>query len=97
MPVEGSAAILVSSGRGVHEAKKAARVLAERGVKTGVIDMPSVDETRLLGLYDSGRPVVVAEQNNGYIWARLMKTLFTNRHSIDTSRLHAVNTLAEKG
>jgi transketolase len=95
-PVEGSSAVLVSSGRGVHEAMEAAHLLEERGVRTGVVDMPSIDETLLLDLYDSGRTVVVAEQNNGYIWVHFTKTLFENRRSIDTSKLHAVNTLDEE-
>ncbi len=95
-PVDGSSVVLVSSGRGVHEAKKAALLLEERGVKTGVVDMPSIDETLLLDLYESGSYIVVAEQNNGYIWTRFMKTLFEKRQKIDTSRLYAVNTLDEK-
>jgi transketolase len=95
-PVDGTSVILVSSGRGVYEAKKAALLLEEGGVKTGVVDMPSIDETLLLELYESGRLIVVAEQNNGYIWTHLMKTLFEKRQKIDTSRLYAVNTLDEK-
>jgi transketolase len=94
-PVEGSSAVVVSSGRGVHEAMEAARLLEERGVRAGVVDMPSIDETLLLDLYDSGKTIVVAEQNNGYIWVHLMKTLFQKRRSIDLSKLHAINTLDE--
>ncbi|MBN2324822.1 MAG: transketolase [Spirochaetes bacterium] len=92
-PVDGSSVVFVSSGRGVYEAKKAAILLGKKGVKTGVVDMPSIDETLFLELYESGRHIVVAEQNNGRIWTHFMKTLFEKKQEIDTSRLHAVNTL----
>ena len=42
-------AVIVSSGRGVHEALAAADECAKRGVRVGVIDMPSVDEECLRG------------------------------------------------
>ena len=97
VPMEDSPAVLISSGRGVHEAKKAAALVGKRGVKTGVVDMPSIDEVLLLELYESGRHIIVAEQNNGYIWVHFMKTLFEKKQNIDTSRIHAVNTLDGEG
>ncbi len=48
-------AVIVSSGRGVHEALAAAKKCAEVGVNVSVVDMPSVDEAMLLHLYDSGK------------------------------------------
>jgi transketolase len=60
---EGDRAVIVSSGRGVHEALAAADLCP--GI--AVVDMPSIDEELLLQLYDSRRLIVFAEQNNGYI------------------------------
>ena len=90
-------AIVISSGRGVHEAVAAAAELEKAGVGVKVVDMPSMDKKLLLELYDSGKPVIVAEQNNGFIWKNLMKTLFDSGKSIDTGRLFPLNTLDGNG
>jgi transketolase len=87
------AAVIVSSGRGVHEALAAAADCAGHGLKVGVVDMPSIDEGLLLELYDSGKRLCFAEQNNGYIWRNFHKILFQRRNPIATDRLMAVNTL----
>ena len=67
------AAVIVSSGRGVHEALAAARVCATAGTDVGVVDMPSIDEELLLELSESGKLVCLAEQNNGYILQNLLQ------------------------
>jgi transketolase C-terminal domain/subunit len=90
-------AVLVSSGRGVFEALAAADLLAESGIPTGVVDMPSIDEPLLLELYDSGKRVFVAEQNNGFIWSHFQRALFRQKGNIDTERLTAINTLGANG
>jgi transketolase len=72
-------AMIVSSGRGVHEALAASEICAAEGVGVGVVDMPSIDEELLLQLFDSGKPVLIAEQNNGYIWQNLLKVLYRRR------------------
>jgi transketolase len=90
-------AVIVSSGRGVHEAMRAADILLADGIAVGVVDMPSVDAARLLELHQSGRLVVIAEQNNGYIWSQLRRVLFASSPHIDTSSLVAVNTLGPSG
>ena len=59
--------------------------------------MPSIDETLLLELYDSGKPVIVAEQNNGYIFSEYRRLLFMQGDTIDPTRLKAVNTLDGQG
>ena len=41
-------AVIVSSGRGVHEALAAADAVRKRGIAVGVVDMPSIDEELLL-------------------------------------------------
>ena len=90
-------AVIVSSLRGVHEALAAAKELEKSGIKVGVVDMPSIDESFLLKLHDSGKLIVVAEQNNGYIWPELKKLLFKNRKQIDNTSLLAINTLDPEG
>lgn len=90
-------AVLVSSGRGVHEALAAAKELGKSGIVAGVVDMPSIDERLLLDLYDSGKLIVIAEQNNGYIWSEYRKLLVKSKKTIDTSRTIAINTLDNNG
>jgi transketolase C-terminal domain/subunit len=90
-------AVLVSSGRGVHEALAAAEALEESGIKVKVVDMPSVDKALLLKLCDSGKPLVIAEQNNGFILSEYQKLLFTLGKAVDPSRFMAINTLDEQG
>jgi transketolase len=90
-------AVIVSSGRGAFEALRAAELLAESGIAAGVVDMPSIDEPLLLDLYDFGKPVIVAEQNNGFIWSHYQRVLFRNREHIDPGRLTAINTLRRDG
>jgi transketolase N-terminal domain/subunit/transketolase C-terminal domain/subunit len=91
---EDDRAFLVSSGRGVHEALAAAALCP--GV--AVVDMPSIDEDLLLKLYDSGKPVFFAEQNNGYICQNFLKILHRRRPANDgTTQITAVNTLDEQG
>ena len=91
-------AVIVSSGRGVHEALAAAKKCAEAGVNVSVVDMPSVDEAMLVRLYDSGKLLVFAEQNNGYLWQNFLKTLYRQKKQAgDLSRVLAINTLDRDG
>jgi transketolase N-terminal domain/subunit/transketolase C-terminal domain/subunit len=91
---EGERAMIVSSGRGVHEALAAADLCS--GV--GVVDMPSIDADLLLRLHDSGKLIVFAEQNNGYIFQNFLKVLYRRRASAcDVSQVAAVNTLSPEG
>ena len=89
--------VIVSSGRGVHEALSAADILRDDGIAAGVVDMPSVDSDGLLELYRSGKLVVIAEQNNGYLWSQLKRVLFARSKHIDTDSLVAINTLGPAG
>jgi hypothetical protein len=77
----------------VHEAL-AASVLGER---IGVVDMPSIDEELLLRLYDSGKKLCFAEQNNGYLMDAFVKILYRHRKRCDWDRVVAVNTLDADG
>jgi transketolase len=95
----GDVAVIVSSGRGVHEALAAARECASNGIHAGVVDMPSIDEDLLIQLYESGKIVCLAEQNNGYILQNLLKILFRRRKSgwASVDRILPINTLDAAG
>ncbi len=90
-------AVIVSSGRGMHEALAVAKRLEQEGIRVGVVDMPSIDEQLLLDLYNSEKMIVIAEQNNGYIWSEYRKVLFKTNKTIDTTRLVPINTLDQDG
>jgi transketolase len=91
------AAVIVSSGRGVHEALAAAAECSTHGISVGVVDMPSTDEQLLLELHASGRLLFIAEQNNGYIWQNILKILYRRRRGGDLSKVITINTLGESG
>jgi transketolase len=92
-------AVIVSAGRGVHEALGAADRCARDGVSVGVVDMPSVDEDRLVALLESGQLVVLAEQNNGFLLQHLLRVIYRRRpqDAAGLSRVIAVNTLNANG
>jgi transketolase C-terminal domain/subunit len=93
-------AIVISSGRGVHEALKAAEICAEKGVKIAVVDMPSIDEDLMIELYRRGLPILFAEQNNGFLWENFLKVLYRHRGDTDTAglgRVSTINTLDKQG
>jgi transketolase len=94
------AAVIISSGRGVHEALAAEEICAKAGVDVGIVDMPSIDDELLLRLFDSGQRMFFAEQNNGYIWQNFLKVLYRHRkklRSADFDRVVAVNALDKNG
>ena len=90
-------AVIISSGRGVHEALNAAKLLEQAGIMAGVVDMPSIDEKLLRTLYDSGKLLVFAEQNNGYVWPACRRVLFKHYATLDVTRLLPINTLNTEG
>ena len=67
---------------------------AKRGIAVGVVDMPSIDEAKLLSLSASGKLIVFAEQNNGFLWQNALKT--AARHGKSLGRIVAVNTLTRE-
>jgi len=93
-------ATILSSGRGVHEALAAARKCSAEGLPVGVVDMPSIDEELLLELYNSGQLLILAEQNNGYIWQNFLKVLYRHRDRLKADgwdRIITINTLKSDG
>jgi transketolase len=87
-------AVIISSGRGTHESLTAAAVLAQRGIETGVVDMPSVDPELLMSLALSGKLLLFAEQNNGYLWQNFLKVLYRNRATATADILKRVLTIS---
>ncbi len=68
------------------------------GIGVAVVDMPSIDDGLLLQLYDSGKLLIFAEQNNGYIWQNFLKVLYRHRKaSADLARVATINTLDAQG
>ena len=90
-------AVIISSGRGVHEALAAAGELEKSSIKVGVVDMPSIDEKLLLELYKSGKLLVIAEQNNGFIWSGFQQMISMHKETLDLSRLLPINCLDARG
>ena len=84
-------AVIVTSGRAVHEALAASAECARLGIKVGVVDMPSVDEETLLNLGSSGKLMVFAEQNNGFLWQNYARVAL--RHRRGFGRVMAINAL----
>jgi transketolase len=92
-------AVIVSSGRGVHEALGAAVQCAADGIDVGVVDMPSIDEELLVRLYESGKLLCLAEQNNGFILQNLLKILYRRRKQswAGVANLLSINALDANG
>jgi transketolase C-terminal domain/subunit len=92
------AAVIVSSGRGVHEALAAAQACETEGLHVGVVDMPSIDEELLVELMESGKLVCLAEQNNGYLLQNLLKVLFRRQRGLQQLKnVLPINTLDADG
>lgn len=90
-------AIIVSAGRGVHEALAASDILKSQNLPTEVVDMPSVDEEMIMELYLSGKTIFIAEQNNGFLWANFQKVLFSRLNTINREKLIPLNTSHREG
>ena len=82
----------VSSGRGVHEAIAAAKILEKKGVSSSVYDMPSFDEETLTGLLNSDGLTVIAEQNNGYLWNQTGRMVLRKRGKVNLENCLCINT-----
>jgi transketolase C-terminal domain/subunit len=89
----GDAVCLISSGRGAHEALAAAELCRRSGVNVRVVDMPSIDHDLLTELLNSGRLLVFAEQNNGYIWESFLKVVYANRGTARVENLNNITTI----
>ncbi|MBS1801509.1 MAG: transketolase [Acidobacteria bacterium] len=90
---ESDRAILISSGRGVHEALAAGDLCAKNGINVMVVDMPSVDKELLVQLYETELPMFFAEQNNGYLWQNFLKVLYRHGDKLSLDKLGHVKTI----
>jgi len=88
---------LISSGRGVHEILASAKLFEQKGITAEVIDMPSIDRKMLFDRLSGDGLVVIAEQNNGYIWNQLGSIVMDSRKTVDHSRILPINTRREDG
>jgi hypothetical protein len=59
--------------------------------------MASIDEASILEVYHSGKPVFIAEQNNGYLWTNIRKVLFSKIPNIQTQNLFPINLSSKEG
>ncbi len=88
-------AVIVTSGRAVHEALTTSDLCRAKGIGVSVVDMPSVDEDFLLRLCDAGNLVVFAEQNNGFLWQNFARVAVKNGRA--PGNAVAVNALDSAG
>lgn len=91
----GDRAAIVTSGRAVHEAIAAAELCNQAHAGVSVIDMPSLDDDMFARLAESGKLIVFAEQNNGFLWQNYAR--FVARHRKGPGNAIAVNTLTAEG
>jgi transketolase C-terminal domain/subunit len=92
-----AAAVIVSSGRGVHEGLAAAELCRQRGLDVGMVDMPSIDGNLLMALAESGKLLCLAEQNNGFILQNLCRLVHRHGRPDGLRRVLAINTLDADG
>jgi transketolase C-terminal domain/subunit len=90
-------ACLVTSGRGIYEALEAAKMLEKEDIPVGVIDMPSPDEELICQLYEGAAKVIVAEQNNGFLWQGFRRVLWKRFRSVSTGKIAAINVTDAEG
>jgi transketolase len=93
---KGAKACIVSSGHGVYEAVEAAKLLEGKGIQAEVVDMPSFDASMAAELHDSGKKIILAEQNNGYLMSHFRKTLF-GKKNLNAENLVPINLLDKDG
>lgn len=81
----------VSSGRGVHEALTASKILEEKGVTASVYDMPSFDEKKMAEFLVMDGLTVVAEHNNGFLWNRVGRMLLNRSPELSLRNCICIN------
>jgi transketolase len=89
--------VLVSSGRGVHEALKAAEILEDRGISADVVDMPSPDPDFFEKAVRSGKLLVFPEQNDGVIYTNFVRITAQRGLKSEHEQVLTINTLGSSG
>ena len=72
-------------------------LLKEKGVSVTVFDMPSYDEEKMLELLEKGSLIFVVEENNGFIWNQLGRTLLRLKPKVDLKRIFPLNANTPEG
>ena len=66
-----------------------------------ITEVTTLDFTLLMlasgALAGAGTPLLFAEQNNGYLWSKAVRTLFDAGRGFDPARMKAVNLLDKGG
>jgi len=87
---ENSDVVIISSGHGVLEAISAAEFLRSDGISIAVVDMPSYDSGLLKCLAESGKVIIFAEQNNGWLFNNFCQDSAQNHFKYDNRKLHQI-------
>ena len=88
---------IISSGRGVHEALSTADLLSAQSINVRVIDMPSLDTDLVKNLVQEDIPIFVVEQNNGYLWHKIIRELSLTGKNFENSKIIPLNAAGAKG
>jgi len=56
-----------------------------------------INDDLLVKLFESGKMLVFAEQNNGYLWSHFKRVLFEQETNINTQKLIPINTTTKGG
>ncbi len=83
---------IISSGRGVHEALTTAKLLQKEGIHAKIIDMPSVDVSVVEEFVKDNISLFIIEQNNGYLWSKLLLEMNLKGRDIKYNSLIPINT-----
>jgi transketolase len=90
--------VVISSGRGVHEAIAAVDIMKEKyGRKAVAVDMPSIDKKMLKELNESGSKLVFAEQNNAWLFNSFLRAMYDEHSSVDREKVLSLSTLKADG
>lgn len=93
--LDAAKAVLISSGRGVHEALCAASILNAQNIPAVAVDMPSIDAEMFKTLSASGKLLVFYEQNNGYLLGEFFRAAYDMGYDVCMNNLISINTLDE--
>ncbi|MCL2056354.1 MAG: transketolase [Oscillospiraceae bacterium] len=94
---ENSGTVIITSGHGVLEALAAADILSKDGIDAAVADMPSYDGVLLRKLAESGKTILFAEQNNGWLYDCFCRDVITRRFVCESDKIHRISARDENG
>jgi transketolase len=89
--------ISLSCPQQLLEALTTAGLLEKDGIRARVIDMPSVDAASMENLLDNNIPVFIIEQNNGYLWSKLLREISLKGRTIENDKIIPINAMNANG